>query len=431
MNAGDTIFALSSGAGKAGVAVIRVSGADLQSSVCKARLTPRKAQLIDFYGIDRLIAIWFPAPNSFTGEDVVELHCHGGTAIVNAVFEKLRGFGFRMAERGEFARRAFDNGKMDLAEVDGMRTLIDARTEKQRARALLAMTGADSEIYMRWRGEMIRLAALAAATLDYASDDLPADVNERVLGGAAALAAEIRAALRSPAHKIESGFSVVLAGPVNAGKSSLFNALLGESRAIVSDIPGTTRDVVSAELDVGGFLVRLSDTAGIRESEDKIESMGVGRAIAAAAAADMVLRGSAVSEQVSDGDDNEIVVVNKCDLLKKHPAAGFAGGIPPKEGNATLYVSAKTGTGVKELLDIIRKRIEKIAADAEGDIVVGERARGGLERAAAELEQIGAALPELQAEHITAAAVEIGRILGIIGSEEIYDSVFGQLCLGK
>ncbi|MDR1027715.1 MAG: tRNA uridine-5-carboxymethylaminomethyl(34) synthesis GTPase MnmE [Rickettsiales bacterium] len=428
MSASDTIFALSSGAGKAGVAVIRVSGPDAQLAAGDG-LEPRVATLRNFYNIDNLVAVWFPAPKSFTGEDVLELYCHGGQAVVAAIFDRLRGFGFRMAERGEFARRAFDNGKMDLVEIDSMRALIDARTEKQRARALSAMTGADSEVYMKWRDDMVRLSALAAARMDYPSDDLPADIDAQIAGGIEKLSMAIGAALASPAHKIESGFSVVLAGPVNAGKSSLFNAILGSARAIVSDIPGTTRDVVSAELDIGGFLVRLSDTAGLRESEDEIEKIGIGRARDAMADADVVLQ---VCEKISNeqcATRNGIVVVNKCDLVKHHPAA--FGGTPPKEGNTCIRVSAKTGEGVKELVDLIRARIEKIAADAEGDLVIGERARGALSQAVAELKTAGTAGPDLQAEHIAAAADEIGRILGIIGSDEIYDSVFGQLCLGK
>ncbi|MDR3208518.1 MAG: tRNA uridine-5-carboxymethylaminomethyl(34) synthesis GTPase MnmE [Rickettsiales bacterium] len=422
-SANNTIFALSSGQGKSGVAVIRVSGADLDFLPVPQR--PRFAKLIDFYGIDSLIAIYFKAPESFTGEDVVELHCHGGQAVIRAIFDKLRTFGFRMAERGEFSRRAFDNGKMDLVEVDGMRALIDARTESQRRRALLGIVGADSGVYVRWREQMIELAALSAARMDYDAGDLPKNIGERILKKTTALLSEVKSALQSKARLVESGFNVVLAGETNVGKSSLFNRLLGEGRAIVSDIAGTTRDVISAELDIDGYLVRLLDTAGLRESNDEIEKIGIEKTKEQVENADLVVRvfdwqnpGTKIGNQ---NPENEIIVVNKSDMVANQESQ-IAG---------RVYVSAKTGRGIGGLLDEIRKKLHAQLDGAENDLAVGERARAHLENAVAELEKSIDKEPDLQSEHIARAADELGLILGVIGTDEIYDSVFGQLCLGK
>lgn len=412
----EIIFALSSGHGKAGIAVIRVSGKNLD--FLPRLIRPRVATLIDFYGIDSLIAVWFKAPNSFTGEDVVELYCHGGTAVINAVFEKLREFGFRMAERGEFSRRAFDNGKMDLVAIDGMRALIDAKTESQRRRALRNVAGADSGIYMRWRNDMIELAAMAAARMDYDADDLPADIDNQIAAKTAALANEINNALKSRARIIESGFNIVLAGETNVGKSSLFNRLLGESRAIVSDIAGTTRDVISAELDIDGYLMRLSDTAGLRKANDEIEKIGISKTNEQLKNADLVLHVFGPEYKDTVANQKEIIVVNKSDLINAR-------------SSGAIYVSAMTGDGIPELLELIKNKMHEELDYAENDLALNERTKRHLEQAIVELKKVSGMAVDLQSEHIMNAADEIGQVLGIIGSEDIYDSVFGQLCLGK
>jgi len=421
----DTIFALSSGQGKAGVAVIRVSG--IGPEFLPKRVDPRIATLMNFYDIDQVIAIYFKAPNSFNGEDMVEIHCHGGRAIVAAIFEKLKSFGFRMAEPGEFLRRAFDNGKFDLVEVDGIRAMIDAKTERQRAAAMKSMTGQDSKVLENWRSRMIELSAFSSARMDYDETELPGDIDTRILDGATKLASEIKSALASRTHIIEDGFNIVLTGETNVGKSSLFNRILGQERAIVSDIHGTTRDVITAELDIDGFLVRLSDTAGLRDAADEIEKIGIEKSHAETARADLILH---VFDRPTDYTpaDNEVVVINKSDIPSSiilcHPGNDRAGA-------SSIQVSAKTGEGISQLMNIIRARLAEIADTSDSSLIVTERMRGHLKRAAAELQMAAVAAGELQSEHIMRAADEVGMILGIIGANEIYDTVFGQLCLGK
>ncbi|MCL2748878.1 MAG: tRNA uridine-5-carboxymethylaminomethyl(34) synthesis GTPase MnmE [Alphaproteobacteria bacterium] len=434
----DTIFALSSGHGKAGVAVIRVSGTDLRGLFGriisnKDQIKPRHAYLADLVDvegdiIDRAIAIYFQAPNSFTGEDVIEFHVHGSSAVIEKLFETLRTYGARIACPGEFTRRAFDNGKMDLVEADGLVALLDARTDRQRVQALKSMAGGDSAIYENWRLQMIEIAAYSAAILDYPADELPGDISESLLTRTRALHDEINTALSRSAsvRAIRSGFNIAIVGETNAGKSSLFNRLVGESRAIVSDIPGTTRDVVSAEIDIDGYLVRLADTAGLRETTDTIEKIGIEKTNQEIENADLVIL---ICSPDGEGHDyarrnrsNAIIVHNKSDLNK----------VKDKEGIST---SALTGEGISELLESIKAEVHSRLDSAESDVAVNARTKALLIDAVKELENainIGAEQnQDLFAEHVHRAADSIGRVLGIIGADEIADAVFGQLCLGK
>ena len=432
----DTIFALSSGRGKAGVAVVRVSGNDLQKLFSKITgiktITPRHAYLADLVDenggvIDRAIAIYFVAPNSFTGEDIIEFHTHGSAAVLQKLFAALMAFGARMAKPGEFSRRAFDNNKMDLTEADGLCALLDARTERQRVAALKSMAGSDSAVYENWRAQMVEISAYAAAILDYESDDLPENLGEKILAGVQKLRTEIsNAILRSTAVRaIQGGFNIAIVGPVNAGKSSLFNRLVGQSRAIVSDIPGTTRDVVSADIDLDGYLVRLSDTAGLRETNDEIEKIGISRANDEIKNADLVinLQTSNFKPQTPN-KDNEIIVINKSDLLQPSNL---------KPQTSTIYVSALTGRGIDDLLSLIKQKMHEMLDGAESDVAVNQRAKAHLITAETELGNAEKQIEnmDLFAEHVRRAADEIGQILGIIGASEIADMVFGNLCLGK
>jgi len=426
----DIIFALSSGHGKAGVAVVRISGeylCGLFKDIVRSPKSndawpmPRHAYLSDLVDsdgdvIDRAIAIYFSAPNSFTGEDVIEFHVHGSVAVIEKLFDVLGLRGARLAEPGEFARRAFNNGKMDMLEAEGLAALLDSRTEAQRRAALRTAAGTDSAVYMRWRNDMIEIAAYSAAMLDYPTEDLPVGIGGTLLARTNALCDEISMALArtDAARAVRTGFNIVLVGPVNAGKSSLFNRLIGESRAIVSDIPGTTRDVVSTEIDIDGYLVRLSDTAGLRDTNDVVEKIGIERTNAEIEKADLILR---IGES-GNCKDNEIFVHNKCDLGEK---------------KGQINVSALTGKGIPELFARIRSEVRARLNNSMHDVVVNARARDNLQIAANELAKAKGQENnmDLFAEHIRAASDAIGKVLGIIGADEVMDSVFGQLCLGK
>ena len=429
----DTIFALSSGHGKSGVAVIRISGENLSdifaTFINKSDSTPRHAyftNLRDESGdlIDQCLAIYFPAPNSFTGEDVIELHTHGAPAVINAVFDFLQTQNMRMATPGEFSRRAFYNNKMDLADVDGLAALLDAQTDMQRKHALRSMMGFDSKIYNNWRNKMIEVSAYAAAILDYSPDDLPANICDTVQNSAKQLYNEIGNALLQykTARSIRGGINVVLAGETNVGKSSIFNYMVGTNRAIVSDIAGTTRDVVSSTIDIDGFMVNLSDTAGIRETEDTIEYIGIERTMSEIENADIVIHVyTPDSVACNNPDNNEIVVINKSDTIKNHDCKN------------AIYTSAKSGDGMGDLMNALRKQIHEMFDGTESTVSVNARTKSLLESAHIELENAIDAGDnyDIFAEHTRRAADAIGKILGTITASEVMDMTFGQLCLGK
>ncbi len=438
----DTIFALSSGHGKSGVAVIRISGDNLRNIfskfINKSEFAPRHAyfcNLTDTAGdlIDQCLAIYFSAPHSFTGTDIIELHTHGAPATINAVFEYLATLGMRMATPGEFSRRAFYNNKMDLADVDGLAALLDAQTDIQRKHALKSMLGRDSEIYSTWRNQMVEISAYAAAILDYSSDDLPANIGETIHARTEKLYNEIDTALNNyrTSRAIRGGINVALVGETNVGKSSIFNYLAGQNRAIVSDIAGTTRDVVSINLDIDGYLINLSDTAGLRETDDKIESIGIERTKSEIENADIVLRiySPSSSEWVSQmqrGSSNEIIIINKSDLLSKSELCTLSSA-------NYLCISAKTGNGMDKFTNELRAKIHEIMAGAENTLTINARTKSLLESARDELGMALSATDnyDIFAEHTRRAADAIGKILGTITATEVLDKTFGQLCLGK
>ena len=429
----DTIFALSSGHGKSGVAVIRISGDNLHDIFSgftkKTDFLPRHAyfcNLTDNAGdlIDQCLAIYFPAPHSFTGTDVIELHTHGAPATINAVFEYLTTLGMRMATPGEFSRRAFYNNKMDLADVDGLAALLDAQTEQQRKHALRSMLGRDSDIYNTWRNSMVEISAYAAAILDYSPDDLPTNIGETVTARTAKLYNEIDTALKHyrASRAIRGGINVALVGETNVGKSSIFNYLAGSNRAIVSDIAGTTRDVVSINLDIDGYLINLSDTAGLRETDDIIESIGIERTKSEIENADIIIHVYTPDSTIhSNFTNNEIVVINKSDTSDLRT-----------QKNA-IYTSVKSGDGMDTLLNTLRNKIHEIMDGAENALTINARTHELLTSARDEL---AAALGagdnyDIFAEHARRAADAIGKILGTITATEVLDKTFGQLCLGK
>ena len=434
MNNNDTIFALSSGHGKSGVAVIRISGDNLRDLF--ARLLGRGnfdarrtyfANLTDNAGdlIDQTILVFFAAPHSFTGTDVIEIYSHGAPAVINKIFDFLSETGARMATRGEFSRRAFLNGKMDLADVDGLAALLDAQTERQRRAALQSMTGRDSRIYDTWRAQMIEIAAYAAAILDYADDELPTNIGEKIRDKTQNLYNEIDSAISryAASRAIRSGFNIALVGATNAGKSSLFNRLVGENRAIVSDTPGTTRDVVSCTLDIDGYMVNISDTAGLRDTDDAIEQIGIQRTNDEIKNADLILHviDGAQSAPTTTTTQNEITVVNKSDLCDC------------KNKSDAIYVSAKTGDGIDNLMIAIRQRITELVGTSESQLTVNARTRALLTDARTELHDAIAAGDnyDIFSEHVRRAADAIGKILGTISATDVMDATFSQLCLGK
>ncbi len=434
MNNNDTIFALSSGHGKSGVAVIRISGDNLRDLF--ARLLGRGnfdarrtyfANLTDNAGdlIDQTILVFFAAPHSFTGTDVIEIYSHGAPAVINKIFDFLSETGARMATRGEFSRRAFLNGKMDLADIDGLAALLDAQTERQRRAALQSMTGRDSRIYDTWRAQMIEIAAYAAAILDYADDELPTNIGEKIRDKTQILYNEIDNAISryAASRAIRSGFNIALVGATNAGKSSLFNRLFGENRAIVSDTPGTTRDVVSCTLDIDGYMVNISDTAGLRDTDDAIEQIGIQRTNNEIKNADLILHviDGAQSAPTTTTTQNEITVVNKSDLCDC------------KNKNDAIYVSAKTGDGIDNLMIAIRRRITELVGTSESQLTVNARTRALLTDARTELQHAIAAGDnyDIFSEHVRRAADAIGKILGTITASDVMDATFSQLCLGK
>ncbi len=434
MNNNDTIFALSSGHGKSGVAVIRISGDNLRDLF--ARMLGRSnfdarrtyfTNLTDNAGdlIDQTILVFFAAPHSFTGTDVIEIYSHGAPAVINKIFDFLSTTGARMATRGEFSRRAFLNGKMDLADIDGLAALLDAQTERQRRAALQSMTGRDSRIYDTWRTQMVEIAAYAAAILDYADDELPTNIGEKIRDKTQNLYNKIDSAISryAASRAIRSGFNITLAGNTNAGKSSLFNRLVGENRAIVSDTPGTTRDVVSCTLDIDGYMVNISDTAGLRDTDDAIEQIGIQRTNDEIKNADLILHviDGQSSEFKVHSSNNEITVVNKSDLCDC------------KNKSDAIYVSAKTGDGIDNLMIAIRRRITELVGTSESQLTVNARTRALLTDARTELRDAITAGDnyDMFAEHVRRAADAIGKILGTISAVDVMDATFSQLCLGK
>jgi tRNA modification GTPase len=440
VNSDDTIFAPASGHGRAAIAVIRMSGPGTRGAVealAGAVPPPRRMALRNLRNpasgdvLDQALVLWMPGPESFTGEDQAELHIHGGLAVRSAVLRALSMMpGCRAAEPGEFTRRAFLNGRMDLSSVEGLADLIDAETEAQRRQALRQLAGTLGELVDGWRDRLIEILALLEASLDFSDerDVEDAAVDPRIPGMVAALAEEMGRHLADErrGERLREGFAVVLAGPPNAGKSTLLNALARREVAIVSEIPGTTRDAIEVHCDLAGLPVTFIDTAGLRETEDPIERLGVARTRAHAAEADLVLwlvppEGGADVRRDELGSAPALRLGTKSDL-------------PGGPAEVDLRVSALTGAGLSELLD----RIGKIAEGSlgQGDAVITrERHRQAFEEAHESLRRASTALEEghseLAAEDVRLALRALGRITGRVDVEEILDRLFATFCIGK
>ena len=434
-----TIFALASGAGRAAVALLRLSGPGTRGAVTalagvlppprhaslRPLRDPRTAELLD-----RALLLWFPGPASYTGEDSAELHLHGGPAVITGVAEALVAAGARPAEPGEFTRRAFLNGRMDLTAAEGIADLVAAETAAQRRQALRQAGGALATLYGGWAARLTALLARQEAFIEFEDEDLPAGLDDAVALAGAALRAEITVHLADAGRgeRLREGLLVAILGAPNAGKSSLLNALAGREAAIVSARAGTTRDVVEVRLDLAGVPVTLADTAGLRESANEIEAEGVRRARRRAEEADLVIAVFA-ADRAPDAATlawvrpGTLVLANKLDLA---PAPAAIGGVVP------LGISARTGTG----LDALRARLAEEAAARAGlaaeATLTRPRHRAALTEAAAWLAELDTApLPELRAEALRAALRAIGRITGRVGVEAVLDAVFGEFCIGK
>ena len=435
----DVVFALASGAGRAAVAVMRLSGtgaADVVRRLAGSLPAPREAALRRLRHpdtgetLDRALTLWFPGPRSYTGEDCAELHLHGGPAVVAGVAEALVAAGARPAEPGEFTRRAFVHGKLDLTAAEGIADLIAAETAAQRRQALRQAEGGLASLYGGWAERLTKLLARQEAFIEFETEDLPPDLDTAVDRDAAALRAEMEAHLADGGRgeRLREGLVVAILGAPNAGKSSLLNALVGRDAAIVSARAGTTRDVVEARLDLGGVPATLADTAGLREASDEIEAEGVRRALLRAEAADLRLLVFA-ADRPPDADTlalvapGALVVANKADLAPVPAAIGGAAPIP---------VSARTGQGVAALRDRLAAAAADLARPDTATPLTRSRHRAALLEAVARLAELEAAeLPELRAECLRAAVSALGRITGRVGIEAVLDAVFGEFCIGK
>ena len=444
MSRSDTIFGVASGAGVSAVCVLRVSGPECQriiERVFERPLVPRQASLRWFLDpgvgscLDQVISIWFPGPDSFTGEDCLEIHSHGSIAVRTALMAALGRFeNCRLAERGEFTLRAFENGKMDLGAVEGLADLLDARTERQRSRAMDLLAGGISAFASDWRRDVLALMAEVTASIDFSDEESveSLDFND-IARRCDAIAADMTAVLTASSNSeiVRAGFDIVICGRVNAGKSSLLNSLAKRDVAIVSDVPGTTRDANTIELSLDGFLVRVWDVAGLRGSDDMVESIGIERGISAALDADMVLwlweRGGdrRVDDRLRSIQDKIVFVETKIDKVD----------LDHVRESCDLGISCRTGVGIEALVLRLQKLVLE-RSSGSGDIVTAsERQRQAISGACGALRRVSQISdgggPELIAEELEVAALNIGRISGEIGVEDVLGDIFSRFCIGK
>ncbi len=444
----DTIFALATAAGRAGVAVIRISGpaaGDVLSSMGGRRPASRLASVRRLRDpetgetLDQALVLWMPGPASFTGEDVAELHLHGGRAVVGGVLQALSHLGLRPAEPGEFTRRAFEGGRLDLSEAEAVADLVDAETGAQRRQALQLLGGALTQRTEQWRSALIEALAGLEAAIDFPDEDLPETVVSLAIPPLRALLADVRAASEDKrGERVREGFHVALIGAPNAGKSTLLNILAGRDAAIVTDVAGTTRDVIEAPLDIAGYRVVLADTAGLREVRDVVEREGVRRALARAALADLRLW---VVDQSGEHDDwreaaNEIRAGDILVLMKSDLPQGAEHNLALDHARALgldlvkeSVGSPEAGNGVRRLLE---ERVISVMSGADAPAISRERHRVALTDAAQHLERaLGGQDPELMAEDVRLAARALERISGRVDSEAVLDRVFAAFCIGK
>jgi tRNA modification GTPase len=425
MNA-ETIFAVASGAGHAAIAVMRLSGPASRSiltAMCGRVPPPRRLSLRRLRDLDQAMVVWLPGPASYTGEDSAEFYLHGGSSVLRGIADTLIDLGARPAEPGEFTRRAFLNGRMDLTEAEAVHDLIAAETEAQRRQALRQLDGALGTLYRGWADRLRLLLAQQEALIDFPDEDLPPEVEAQVQAELAALHRELSAHLNDNrrGERLREGLVFAITGAPNVGKSSLINALAERDVAIVSAIPGTTRDALETRVVFGGVPVTLVDTAGLRETFDEIEAEGVRRAIARAEAADVVVEVFEAPSPPKCGtcDTSRVRVANKIDL----------GGIVPQ---SAIGISAITGEGLGNLRAHLADVARSLTESSGPPPLTQARHRAALEDAAARLAGAQTAdLPELRAEDLRLALRALGRITGSVGVEDILDTLFARFCIGK
>ena len=453
-NVRETIFALSSASGKAGVSIIRVSGAQAWGSLNnllqdQALPEPRKTKLATLYNpetnqpIDKTMVIGFKSPNSFTGEDIVEYHCHGSPAIIQEMLDVLsQQDGHRMAQHGEYTRRAFENGKMDLTEAEAVADLIDAETKLQKEQALIQMGGALSDLYNDWATRLTKALAYIETIIDFPDEDVPDSQIAEAKPALEELRQVMRAYMRDnrKGERLRSGIQIALIGAPNAGKSSLINLLTQRDVAIVSDIAGTTRDVLEAHLDLGGYPVILSDTAGLRpkdignSAQETIESEGMRRAVLRAQEADIKVLIFDASNDVAHHetlellDENSIVLMNKADLVESDDTLFHV-----KQDVLQFTISIKDEKNIDEFLSGLTQIVaNKFTVSRETPALTRERHRQNLTESLQFIETaLGQTQPELMAQDLRFAVNALGRITGRVDVEDLLDVIFKDFCIGK
>ena len=451
---GQTIYALSSGPGPSGVAVIRFSGPDVANifrSFCGFLPKPRRACLAvlvdtgapvmashadDTGQLDQALVIYFRGPNSFTGEDVGEFHVHGGRAVIERVLEALaRWPNTRMAERGEFSRRAFENGKLDLMEAEGLADLILADTEAQREQALQQMSGAFSALFESWRLRLIEAQAYIEAALDFSDEgDVAADSAARSIEIVKDLLTNMTRVLddRHRGEIVREGFRVVIAGRPNAGKSSLMNALARRDVAIVSDEAGTTRDVIEVKLDLDGLAVVVLDTAGLRRAQNKVEQEGIRRSLSSLETAHLVLW--LIDGAAQDYDLPDDITQLSMPVIKLYNKVDLGAPDEALEGQFDLTISAENGAGLHELVARIGDLASNALTSPDGVMITRARHRSLLLSAISSLDEFldgDLEDTELRAEDLRRAAFALGRVTGKVDVEDILDHLFFEFCIGK
>ena len=446
----NTIYALASGAGRAGVAVIRLSGShafDVVESLTKKKLpVPRSSAVRFLYHpqtgefLDDALILPFKGPASYTGEDVVEIHAHGGRAVLQAIFDALASYDtMRMAEPGEYTQRAFKNGKMDLTEAEGIIDLIDAETEAQRKQALRQSRGALGKVYTAWADSLVPVLAHLEAFIDFPDEEIPEDVYQGLKDKLKSISSDMTNHLNDnrAGERLRLGIKMSIFGPPNAGKSSLLNILAKRDAAIVSDIAGTTRDVIEVQLDIGGYPVTVADTAGIRSTDDKIEEEGVKRALFMTETADFKLLvldatdgdsfNAAKSEILPHIDDDTYVLLNKSEQ------SNIAISEKDFDGSAGVFsISVKTGDGIDVFFDHLHAILDDRIGLTDTPLITRSRHREALVECVAHIARSeNAPVIELMAEDIRLAVRALGRITGKVDVEDLLDIVFRDFCIGK